>query len=297
MLAEITNYNDAVPSPTQSQDSFLPSGKAISFQGAARCLWEFTRSSKFLQGIKAAIRAAQLRFPGERIRLLEAGCGPFALLALPLAARFSPAELSFVLLDIHPHSLEAVQKIVQALELEAYVEDYIQTDAATWQCPDELRPHIIVSETMQNGLKNEPQVMITDNLAPQIRAQGFFLPESVTLDLAWISYVPDEQGVPLPQIRRIAPLYELNPYHLQAPTSGTVRIPDGLPTQGQAMIATHIQIFGDIALHDFECSLTLPQRYKPIAQARSGDTVGYCYQRGEKPGLQLTLSCHLRNDS
>ena len=144
----------------------------------------------FLRGVDAALRAAQARFPGERLRFLEAGRGPFALLALPLATRFGPEEVGFTLLDIHAHSLDAARKIIEALGLEAYVDEYIEADAATWRCLEDRRPHVVVSETMQNGLKNEPQVAITRNLAPQRLPGGFFLPEAVSLDFPCLPGIP-----------------------------------------------------------------------------------------------------------
>lgn len=288
LLAGIVGYDDDTPRESETRDTYLPSGKAIAFQGAARCLWEYVRTSKFLRGVELALRTAQARFPGQRLRLLEAGCGPFALLALPLATRFRPEEVGFTLLDIHAQALAAARRIVQTLGLEAYVDDYVQADAATWRCPEDRRPHVIVSETMQNGLKNEPQVMITENLAPQRLAGGHFLPEAVTLDFALLVARRGENDVTTQDIQRIARLYELTPDEPTRLATGRFTLPDSLPAGARPAIATRIRVFGDILLDDNECSLTLPLRRKEWSGCAAGDVVEFAYRRGPQPGMWLS---------
>jgi len=288
LLAAIVDYDDSSPDEAQARDTFLPTGKAIAFQGAARCLWEYARTSKFLQGVEAALRAAQLRFPGQRLRLLEAGCGPFALLALPLATRFGPEEVGFTLLDIHDHSLDAARRIVAALGLEAYIDGYVQTDAATWHCPEDERPHVVVSETMQNGLKNEPQVAITRNLAPQRLPGGFFLPEAVSLDFSLLTWHTDGDQAPRQQSHRLATVFELTPDAPATAVSGRVTLPMALPANGRPAICTRIQVFGDIHLGENECSLTLPIKIKELPALAGGESLDYEYLWQPKPGMRFS---------
>lgn len=291
LLGNLIGYQDDQADATATIDTFLPSGKAISLQGAARCLWEFARTSRFLRGVEAALRDAQTRFPGQRLMLLEAGCGPFALLALPLATRFRPDEVGFTLLDIHAHSLDAVRTIVQALGLEAYVDDYVQADAAVWRCPGEMRPHVIVSETMQNGLKNEPQAAITRHLAPQLLPGGHFLPEAVSLEFAlqtWQSGADGEVGhsvhhAPLP-------LFSLTPETALDDARGRIRLPDALPPQARPVLLTRIRVFRDIALEEGECSLTLPIRLRDLPALQGGERIDYVYDSGPRPGLRLSVA-------
>lgn len=289
LLSGIVGYDDNAPTEGQARDSFLAGGKAIAFQGAARCLWEYLRTSRFLRGVELALRQAQGRFPGQRLRLLEAGCGPFALLALPLATRFGPDEVGFTLLDIHAESLAAARSIVATLGLEAHVDAYVQADAATWRCPESSRPHVVVSETMQNGLKKEPQVAITRNLAPQRLAGGYFLPEVVELDLALLVSRRGDDGIAMPEAHRVARLMRLTPDSVADEFSGTVALPAQLPERGDPVVTTRIGVFGDILLDDNECSLTLPLRIKGLPKLAPGDRLHYDYPQSGEPGLRFSV--------
>lgn len=287
LLSGLVGLDDAAAPDFLINDTFLPAGKAIGLRGAARCLWEYARTSKFLRGVEAALRAAQARFPGERLRLLEAGCGPFALLALPLALRFRPDEVGFTLLDIHEHSLDAARRIVAALGLDAYVDAYVAADATAWRCAEAQRPHVIVSETMQNGLKSEPQVAVTRNLAPQRVAGGYFVPEMVALDFALLTWQGGGDGVGRQVSHPVARLFELTPDAADAAVKGEVELPAAVPANARPAICTDIRVFGDIALGENECSLTLPLRIKELPAVAAGDVVRYEFLLGPRPGLRF----------
>ena len=93
-------------------DSLLPQGVAINPQAAAFCIKDYTRTVIFIRGVHAAIATLQARLPQQPIRILYAGCGPFATLLLPLLTRFKATELDITLLDIHQRSLNSVGKLL-----------------------------------------------------------------------------------------------------------------------------------------------------------------------------------------
>lgn len=288
LLSGIAGYDDTAPSQIEVTDIFLPTGKAIAFQGAARCLWEYARTSKFLRGVEAALREAQRRFPGQRLRLLEAGCGPFALLALPLACRFASDEVGFTLLDVHEGSLDAARRIVEALGLADYVDEYVRTDAASWRCPEEKRPHVVVSETMQNALKNEPQLAITRNLAPQRLPGGLFLPEAVALDFSLLTHHRDSNEVSLARSHPVASVFELTPDNPEAPLSGRITLPTPLPCNAFPAICTRIRVYGDICLDENECSLTIPVPIKTLPVLLAGQVLDYEYLCHPQPRMHFS---------
>lgn len=288
-LCAAVDLDDARPAGDERAATRLELGTAVSVQVAARCLWEYQRSARFLQGVAAAVREARRRFPGERIRLLEAGCGPFGLLALPLSVHFAPEELGFVLLDYHGRSLAAVRRLTKLLGLEAYVLDTVQADATRWRCPPALRPHVLVSETMRASLRDEPQVAVVANLAPQIMPDGIMVPESIQVDACLF-----HQGDPLDADTRswiaLGPLFDLNkddagvlfPLH-------EMTIPEAVPHRYELVTRTRIRVFDDIWLDPFECSLTINRTVRELSRPRGGERIAARYALEPQPGFQWQI--------
>ena len=88
-----------------------PSGEglAISPTQAAMCAGEFQRTAVFLRGLHDAIASVIERKPSEPVRVLYAGSGPYATLAVPLMTVFPPEAVRFTILDIHPVSIDYVR--------------------------------------------------------------------------------------------------------------------------------------------------------------------------------------------
>ena len=133
-------------------ESFLPSGWAISPVQAGLCAREPYRSAAFIQGLALAVRERLDVNGGRPVRVLYAGCGPFALLALPVMAVLDASEVQFAILDVHAETLDYARDLIAALGLDSHVDEYICADAAAYQMPAGAMPDVIVSETMNTCL-------------------------------------------------------------------------------------------------------------------------------------------------
>lgn len=161
----------------------LAEGYAISSWGAAMCLLEVKRTMVFVKGIIAAIQTLQHKNTNPPLHILDAGCGPFALLSILPALYFKPGSVQFHLIDIIPENIQAVKKLIKVLSLVEYFGDLFVADAIQfkWQRKEPL--NMVISETMLNALRKEPQVAITLNLAPQLAPGGLLIPENIQVNL------------------------------------------------------------------------------------------------------------------
>jgi len=267
----------------------LPSGKAISPEDAARCIQDFMRTAKFLQGIEAAIRTAQQRFPQQTLNILYAGCGPFAPLALAISTRFNAAEIRFTLLDVHQESLDNAQRLFYTLGLTDRIASLILADAATYQWPATSPLHLVVSETMQRALDKEPQVAITQNLAPQLCEGGILIPENIRVEAVLCiaaKEFPETGGDPF----RI-PLGVLMNLNKDTATSellttaAVVQAPENMAELPHCMLFTTIKVFDDFVLNAYESGLTYPMTLYPLGKIKAGEILEFQYELGIKPGF------------
>lgn len=177
LLAELVHKDTYSNSTATTVDG----GIALSSKHALDCLKDPLRTSRFITGTYQAIKDTMATVQERPIQLLYAGCGPAAPLVLPYLHEFNPAELQITLLDITSTSLQSVKQLIDYLGLNAYINAYALDDATTYTHPTKKGLHIIVSETMDKGLTKEPQVRITQNLAPQLHPTGVFIPEEIKL--------------------------------------------------------------------------------------------------------------------
>lgn len=282
-----------------SANTRLPTGKAISPLAAARCVREYRRTTVFLQAMDTAIREARVRFPGETIHVLEAGCGPLAPLALPFALRYDPDQVSFTLLDLHPVSLEGARKLAKDLGVADSIREYLAGDATQVKFDEAKRPHIIACEVLLRALQREPQVAATLNLAPQVRPGGYFLPEKITVDAGLLDFAKynrllrgEATGSAAIELGGVfcleaGRLENLCRHDERTFAAGAIQVPPHGP-RTPLHLFTRIQVFRDHRLGDFDSSLNLPQRVKcPPTLAEHGGRAEFFYEISAEPGLRL----------
>lgn len=275
-------------------------GMAISPFDAARCVVDFTRTRAFGLGLRDAIRAAQARFPGERIRVLYAGTGPFATIASLQLPYFGADELSFTMLDLHETSVAAVKRLFNALEADAYIEALHQADATGWAPPQDTQYHILVSEVMQRALIREPQVLVTQNLASFLRPGALLVPEDISLELRL--YDPGELYG-----RVDGPADDFQQVSLGRVFSVSMDALDGWDRQGDHIalhplkvgaldrsrplnILAHITVFGDHVIPEHASGLTLPELVRLPRPLEGGEILHLSYCLGADPGLHVTVA-------
>ncbi len=294
-------------------DSLLKGGVAISPAAAAHCVNDTQRSVVFIRAAYAAIKVAQKRFANRPIEILYAGCGPFATLLLPLLGRFNAGELTVHLLDIHQRSLDSVDLLISDFGLQAHRINCLQGDACDYQHPN--HPHVIIAETMQKSLEQEPQFAVTANLAPQLHPEGIFVPQKIEVDLCLAKLnnetaavkrgetldpdalvgagkrhrlatafclLPEHAATLMQQASQNSTgLFELNPMHVTIPV--TANLSDFDP-----VLFTRVQAFEQHQLLDYESEITLPLRCNELTPLRAGERFKIGFQIGSYPKFAVT---------
>ncbi|GEQ85497.1 hypothetical protein ULMS_10050 [Patiriisocius marinistellae] len=176
----LKELND-VPSYSNKTPTALSGGIALSSQHALDCLKDPLRTVRFIKSMYAAINDAIQLNPNTTLEILYAGCGPVAPIILPLLHLFNPEQLQITLLDITPTSKQNVENLISLLKATPYFKKFMLCDAITYQHPKDYPLHIIVSEVMDKALTREPQVRVTQNLAPQLHPNGIFIPERISI--------------------------------------------------------------------------------------------------------------------
>lgn len=285
-----------------SGESRLEYGLAISPALAAMCIRELFRTPAFIRGLHDAIDDAAK--PHRPVRVLYAGCGPYALLALPLMAILPRERAVFTLLDIHPECLDQARALITSFGLDHYLDDCLCEDATRYRIPEDRIPDVVVSETMAVCLRNEPQVAIARNLLTQAPAASM-VPQSVSVEAHLINWSREHVVMPagftgeFPEPDRdrvyLGKIFELDAAGIRnwrgiegdELPAGKIRIPAPLESKYTPYLLTNIVTYGRHRLRDYDCSLTAPQRLR--GDFKAGDEVQFRYQLGSYPQLSSCL--------
>jgi predicted RNA methylase len=277
--------------------SNLSNGLAISPMMAAWCARESLRSAAFIQGAGAALEQAARNCAGRPLRVLYAGCGPFALLVLPLMALWPASFARFTLLDIHREALDYARTLVSAVGLDDRVEAWVEADATAYRIDPAAPPDVIISETMTAALAREPQVAIARHLLAQAPG-ALMVPASVRVDCMLCDHVKEKPNDIAPQRDRIhlGKVFELNAASIALWSEadgplpgGSVTLPPVLEPRYHLRLMTHIDVFNGIVLADYACSLNTP-RFLPGKPAfQGGEALEFSYRLGADPGIDFRV--------
>lgn len=267
-------------------DIWLPSGNAVSTTKAAHCLLEFQRTAVFMRGIYKALKQLQKDFPGEKLHILYAGCGPYATLLTPFTSLFTADEVAFHLMDVNTVTLDAAKQLYESLGLTDYIAEYICTDATTYCIPEGTMIHLCVCEAMLNALRKEPQVDITLNLVPQLHEKALFIPHDITVTAQLLDNkkesVRDENWKP--DRMNLGAIYKIGRESCKVQERTLVQIPEAPGGYNHLNLLTDINTFDDEVLTTYESSISMPLRIGYV-NGYEGKQIAFTYQRGEKPGF------------
>lgn len=260
-----------IDSDCSRENIYIEHAMALGPTWAAICIEDLARTRQFMRGTFQAILACQSNNQGQPVHVLYAGCGPFALLVLPLLTQFTEQQLRLTLIDINPISVKCVQRLFTRLNLHGYVEELLLADAVTMKIskPDEI--DIVLSETMQRSLKNECQVQIMCNLMRQLSETVLMVPERITLTLARRDFSkPLASSTDVQPFETLGTLFDFSTATIRG---GNLVIKDGaltLHTDGivttmahaqlELYVLTSIHVFGDAHLLLNESGLSTPER-------------------------------------
>jgi len=308
----ITNVQADVTFDAFAPDTHLPSGMAINPQSAAQCVSDYHRTIGFIRAIYAGVeQLLNKQTSAVCLNLLYAGCGPYATLMLAVIAKFQNSNIHFHLLDIHQTALDSAQILLDHF--------YIPDEIYSFYCEDacEFVPNIkfdlIVAETMQKALEQEPQFQLTANLSQYVAPNGFFIPQSINLQLSLIFWKQeldeskrnkskllktDTQQFERINIGEAVSLSKdsaqgwlakkveasINPYL----DFGKFNTPAfNKQNNYDFAILTHIQLFETHYLEEYDSDLTLPTKLHDVSPAKSNAQYHLKYELGSYPRFEL----------
>jgi 2-polyprenyl-3-methyl-5-hydroxy-6-metoxy-1,4-benzoquinol methylase len=282
---------------------WLESGRAIAPKWAGLCLFEIARTRQFVRGLMAAVEDMMQQNPGRTVQVLDAGCGPYALLPLLAGLYFTPRQVQFYLLDIQEENLQSARTLIASLGMEYFFGSIEKADATKYEWPGLQPLDIVITETMSNALQKEPQVAIMLHLAPQLQPQGVLLPASIEVDLRMVSTRERRRQMEELALEKVqhadfeTPLGSIICIHRNSTADAVLKNPLSVhtiplhydPVVHHLELCTWIQVYKDICLQRKDCSLTIPYRLIGYHDEppKPGEQIAFRYALEENPGLEF----------
>ncbi|MBC3832916.1 hypothetical protein H8K33_15510 [Undibacterium amnicola] len=277
-------------------------GLALSPHAAALCARDFVRTVQFMRGVYQAVCTQNLRESARPVNLLYVGCGPYALLALPLMLRLTPQQVQISLIDIHADSIDSVLRIVGYLGLQEFVAETAVADAFMYRIERKWSPDIILLEVMQSSLEKEPQIALSRSLMKQA-PDALLIPEEVEVSLCLLNparefsvqEVDRNDQQTLRDRISLGTLIRVNRQSIRSwenisgmnLPAACVQIPEKIPQGYSPMLMTTIQVYQENVLNTYDSGLTYPRRLN--ADFSAGDTLCFSYVLGEHPKLVVDV--------
>ncbi|HEX6124292.1 MAG TPA: hypothetical protein VFZ23_02865 [Pyrinomonadaceae bacterium] len=272
-----------------SGETITDGGVAISPAMAAMCLDDFTRTVQFLRGVFDAITELRHRITDRPVRVLYAGCGPFAPLVVPVMSVLPSEAAQFTLLDIHEQSIVSAERVVRHLGLGDRVQAFVVADATRYRIDHHSQPDLMIVEMMRAVLESEPQVAVTGHLLSEAPG-AMIVPQEVKIDLVLVDPSREHSVNETAPARDRVPLrtvFYLGRDDLGSGSEGsvTVRIPDFDPNRYRLTLFTTVEVYGDHMLKDYDSGITCPKKLRMDGEIRSGDEIEFTYETGRRPKL------------
>lgn len=263
---------------------------------------DYARTTQFIRGLYDAILDSHKNTNKIPVHVLYTGTGPYAPLMLAMTKMFTPAQVQFTLVEVHPLSFEYVNHIVQRLNLTDYVHKIEMLDATKLSLSDYDNFDICITETMNAALKKEPQVAITGHISRQMEADAIFIPQKVHIYAGMSN--PSVEHLKMNEleyknttlIQKLGTIMELVPsksssFYTIFPKI-KVEIPKELVEQFPLLsLYTEIDIYGKQRLTSGVSAITMPQPVLNLSQSPDlNSEIYFQYQMGKEPGFIYHLN-------
>ena len=289
---------------TPLDNSFVQTkfGRALSPYVAALCIKDIIRTRQTIRGVYKAIGDLIPVNQDRPVKILYAGSGPFATLVTPILPFFSPSQVQFQLLEIHPESVDLLRKITAKLGIHEFFTDIRLADATSFTISEDFQPDIIISETMNAGLQWEPQVGIMSHLISQLPKPVLMIPEKITVAACLFTGIREDGKS---ETLYVDTLFDFDAAIARAVVNSPEKIPvlnegivlsiPGTDEKYQWLILrTQVKIYRDIEIGFNESGLTVPL----LQLARDPKTgfpplLRYRYKLGKKPEFVYERADHV----
>lgn len=284
----------------------IAGGQALSSYHAAVCTDDYLRTCYFIKGTFRALTALQNKFPGKKIHVLYAGCGPFATLLLPLLPLLNPDAIDAILLDINASSLQFVDRLLSFLNLNNYTVTLTEADATVYQKQPAWDIDLFISETMHYALTAEPQVAITKNFIPQLLPHTVFIPNQIHIDMVYTAFGREpfiKSGSDVSEINAKKPdperyyagrLFTISKNAVYLTESTTIKtpfytVPDDITSYPDLCIFTEVNVYENITLKTAQSVITNPYCITSLyhIKAHNEFQLEYNYSQTPKWALQF----------